>query len=146
MNVIKWFFAIIFFHTVMIPFVIVLTLLLPIITFFELRDALQYEIPAQTNSIFVFCYVSLYVYLAMRFKFLGIPYRKVTILLPLLQFCLFTYVAISAGFIFINKWADEGAYSKGEAIAYAIIAFIVIRLLMSLLYWKYPLVQRKANE
>ncbi len=120
-------------------------LLMPIMSYEDAMNILKYEIPDIQVNFMIISFVSLLAFIATRSRFLGKPYRKITILLPLLHMCIYTGIAINAGIVFLNKWADEGLYSKGMAIALALTTFVVLRLLMSLLYWKVPIVQREET-
>ncbi|RAV19452.1 hypothetical protein [Paenibacillus contaminans] len=145
MKILKWLLAIIFFHPVMIS-VIILTLMIPFMIYGDIKGILIHEVPVSEGSLIMLSFCGFFVYLALRSSFLGIPYRKITILLPMLQMVIYTSLALAAAFMIINKWADQGLYSKGWAITLALLAIVVIRLLMSLLYWKYPIVQRKGEH
>ncbi|MFM1653550.1 hypothetical protein ACI7RC_15765 [Brevibacillus sp. B_LB10_24] len=135
----KWVFAI-FYHPMMVLFIL-LIFLQPFIFFSDLKQILTQEVPTSPFTFSLMGLEALWVYIAMKSQFFGKPYRKLTILLPLLQMFLYTCIALNAGLFFVNKWADQGSYSKGLAIVLAILAILVVRLLMSILYWKYPLVQ-----
>ncbi|MFS0841087.1 hypothetical protein [Paenibacillus sp. 1P03SA] len=141
MNVLKWLLALLFFHPLMIG-VIFLTFLMPFMIYADLNNILVNEVPVAGGSVIVLSLFAFFIYLTMRVKFLGIPYRKITILLPALQMLIYTSFALSVGVIILNKWADEGLYSKGWAIMLLLLAITAIRLCMSLLYWKYPVVRR----
>jgi len=145
MNVMKWLLAIIFFHSIMLV-VIFLTLMFPFLIYGDIERILHYEVPVSQGNLIVLSICGLFVYLAMRNRFLGLLYRKITILLPLLQMLIYTSLALAAAVMILNKWADQGLYSKGWAITLALLAFVAIRLLMSLLYWKHPIVQRKDEH
>ncbi len=140
----KWLLAILLFHPIMM-IAILLTLIMPFMIYGEIKNILNYEIPSSGGGIFVLSFLGLLVYLVLRSQFLGIPYRKITFLLPLLQMIIYTGMALVAAEIILNKWADQEPYSKGWAITLAFLSFAAVRLLMSLLFWKYPVVQRK-NE
>ncbi|UVI30221.1 hypothetical protein [Paenibacillus spongiae] len=144
MIVLKWLFAIIF-HPIMIV-VILFTLIMPFMLYGDLKKVLTYEVPTSNPTLIIISLISLFIYLAMKIKFLGKPYRKVTMLLPALQMIVYTCTALSIGLTLVNKWADEGLYSKGWAITLALLAIVAIRLGMSFLYWKYPIVQRKGDR
>ncbi|SEG23668.1 hypothetical protein [Paenibacillus sp. UNC499MF] len=141
MNVLKWLLALLFFHPLMIG-VIFLTFLMPFMIYADLNNILVNEVPVAGGGVIVLSLFAFFIYLTMRVKFLGIPYRKITILLPALQMLIYTSFALSVGVIILNKWADEGLYSKGWAITLLLLAITAIRLCMSLLYWKYPVVRR----
>ena len=141
MNVLKWLLALLFFHPLMIG-VIFLTFLMPFMIYADLNNILVNEVPVASGGVIVLSLFAFVIYLTMRVKFLGIPYRKITILLPALQMLIYTSFALSVGVIILNKWADEGLYSKGWAITLLLLAITAIRLCMSLLYWKYPVVRR----
>ncbi|CAH1201560.1 hypothetical protein PAECIP111893_01655 [Paenibacillus plantiphilus] len=137
----RWLVAIVY-HPIMI-IMIPVTLLLPLMMYSSAMNIVKFEIPVASAPFFGIAIISFLVYVATRSRFFGKPYRKITILLPLLQMCIYTSIAINIATVILNKWADEALYSKGWAIALALIGFVVIRLLMSLLYWKNPIVQRE---
>ncbi|MCY9591035.1 hypothetical protein PC41400_01635 [Paenibacillus chitinolyticus] len=141
MKVLKWLLAIVFYHSFMFG-VIIATLFMPFIIYGDIKKILINEVPVASGGVIVISLLAFFIYLAMRSKFLGIPYRKITILLPALQMLIYTSFALSVGVIILNKWADEGLYSKGWAITLLLLAIAAIRLCMSLLYWKYPVVRR----
>jgi len=142
MKVLKWLLAIIFYHQFMFMFIF-LMFFMPLAIYSDIKSVLDKEIPVNNGSMIVLSILGFFIYLAMRSKFLGIPYRKITILLPLLQMIMYTSLALAVGVAILNKWADDGLYSKGWAVTLMLVAIVVIRLCMSLLYWKYPIVQRK---
>lgn len=143
MIVLKWLFAIIY-HPIMIVFIL-LSLFLPFMLYSDFRNVLTYEVPSSNAFIFILSPVSFFIYLAMKSKFLGKPYRKVPVLLPAMQMIVYTSVALGLGILLVNKWADEGLYSKGWAITLALLAIIAVRLAMSFLYWKNPIVHRNRR-
>ncbi|PZD97506.1 hypothetical protein DNH61_01115 [Paenibacillus sambharensis] len=132
----KWLVAIVY-HPIMLILIIV-TLFTPFMLYDGIKQVIKYEVPSASFSFVVLSLLALWVYLAMKSEFLGRPYRKVTILLPLMQMAIYTSAALTAGGLVLNDWADHGAYSKSWAIGIAAALFIAIRLLMSLLYWKHP--------
>lgn len=136
----RWVFAIVY-HLVML-IMVPITLLMPVVLYSNAMDIVKHEVPAIIGPFFMIGISALLVYVATRSRFYGKPYRKITILLPLLQMCIYTSIALNTATIILNKWADEALFSKGGAIALALLAFVAIRLLMSLLYWKNPIVQR----
>ncbi|GGG61628.1 hypothetical protein [Paenibacillus radicis (ex Gao et al. 2016)] len=136
----KWLLAIVFYHIVMIP-VVIMTILLPFILYKDIKTILINEVPVSNGMDAVLAMFSFFIYLAVRSKFLGKPYRKITILLPLLQMLIYTNGALVIGIVILNKWANDGLYSKGWAIVFACLAIVAIRLLMSLFYRKFPIVQ-----
>ncbi|WP_460323496.1 hypothetical protein [Paenibacillus sp. YSY-4.3] len=137
----KWLLAIIFYHPLMF-LAINLMLIMPYTLYIDIKSILNDEVPIQNGSTILVSFFGFFIYLATRSRFLGIPYRKITILLPLLHMLIYTSFALAAGVTILNKWADEGLYSKGWAITLMLLAIVAIRLCMSLLYWKYPIVQR----
>ncbi|WP_435169704.1 hypothetical protein [Paenibacillus glycanilyticus] len=140
----KWLIAILY-HPLMI-LMIPITLLMPIMVFSDAVSIIENEVPASTIAFTIIGFSAFLVYIATRSQFFGKPYRKITILLPLLHMCIYTCAAINTGIVILNKWADEALFSKAGAVTLALIAFIVTRLLMSLLYWKYPMIQRVPKE
>ncbi|MBP1989643.1 hypothetical protein [Paenibacillus eucommiae] len=140
----KWLFAIIY-HPLMIIFIPVI-FLLPFMVYDDIKNALVYEIPTSNTVLSVLGFFTFWVYLAMKSDFLGKPYRKMTILLPLLQMALYTSTALALAGIVVNKWADQGLFSKGWAITLGILVFVIVRLCMSILYREYPLVQQEDNR
>ncbi|WP_110930689.1 hypothetical protein [Paenibacillus bouchesdurhonensis] len=140
-SLLKWLLAIILYHPLMLG-VIITMLFMPYILYIDIKSILNDEIPIQNGSMILVSFFGFFIYLATRSRFLGIPYRKITILLPLLHMLIYTSFALSVGVTILNKWADEGLYSKGWAITLLLLAIVAIRLCMSLLYWKYPIVQR----
>lgn len=142
MKVLKWLLAIFFYHQFMFVSIIPM-FLMPFMIYSDIKSVLDKEIPVNNGSLTVISLLGFFIYLAMKSKFLGIPYRKITILLPLLQMIMYTSLALAVGVVILNKWADDGLYSKGWAVTYMLVAVVAIRLCMSLLYWKYPIVQRK---
>lgn len=142
MNVLKWVLAICLFHSLML-FAIIMILFMPFMMYDDFKDVLIYEVPVDGGNFLVISMLAFIVYLATKSEFLGFPYRKITILLPLLHMFIFTSLALSVGVEILNKWADNGLFSKGWAIALAVLAIGIIRLGMSLLYWKYPIIQRR---
>ena len=142
MKVLKWLLAILIFHPIMIC-VIILTLAMPFMIYQDLKTILVHEVPVSEGSLVVLSILSCFVYLTLRIKFLGMPYLKITILLPMLQFLIYTSLAMGIAVMILNKWGDQGLYSKEWAIKLALLGFVAMRLLMSFLYWKDPFVQRK---
>jgi len=142
--VLKWLFAIIY-HPIMIMCIFI-TLFLPFMLYGDLKKILTYEVPTSNTSLMIVSLVSFFVYLAMKSKFLGRPYRKVPMLLPALQMIMYTSTALGIGVAVVNKWADEGLYSKGWAITLALLAIVAVRLGMSFLYWKLPVMQRRGER
>ncbi|WHX49071.1 hypothetical protein QNH46_24035 [Paenibacillus woosongensis] len=143
-SLLKWLLAIIFYH----PFMLLVIITMPFILFLiygDIKSILISETPVNSGSMSIIGIYGFFIYLATRIPFLGIPYRKITILLPFLHLLLYNLTALSVGIVILNKWADEGLYSKGWAITLMLLAIVAIRLCMSLLYWKYPVVQR-ANR
>ncbi|EGL18117.1 MULTISPECIES: hypothetical protein [unclassified Paenibacillus] len=144
MKVLKWLLAIVFYHSFMLG-VIIVTLFMPFMIYGDIRNLLINEVPVASGGVIVISLLAFFIYLAMRSQFLGIPYRKITILLPFLQMLIYTSFTLSIGVMILNKWADEGLYSKGWAITLMLLAIVAIRLCMSLLYWKYP-IDRQTNR
>ncbi|MUG47682.1 hypothetical protein GNP95_22270 [Paenibacillus woosongensis] len=142
MRVLKWLLALTFYHPVMLTVIIAMPFL-PFMIYDDIKIILINEIPVESGSMIVIGLLGFFVYLATRVQFLGIPYRKITVLLPFLHMIIYTSFALSAGVTILNKWADEGLYSKGWAIMLMLLAIVAIRLCMSLLYWKYPIVRRE---
>ncbi|AZK45658.1 hypothetical protein [Paenibacillus lentus] len=144
-SLLKWLLAIIFYHPLMI-LVTITMLFMPYILYIDIKNILINEIPVENGSMMLVSFFGFFIYLATRSRFLGIPYRKITILLPLLHMLIYTSFALSVGITILNKWADEGLYSKGWAITFMLLAIVAIRLCMSLLYWKYPIVRRTNQD
>lgn len=144
MNVLKWMLAIIFYHLIMLG-VIIMTIIMPFVVYGDIKSVLINEVPTNSSGMVIVSFLALFIYLAMRVQFLGIPYRKITILLPLLQMFTYTSFALLVGKMFLNKWADEALYSKGWAITLMLFGIVAIRLCMSLLYRRYPIV-RHTNQ
>jgi len=140
----KWIFAI-FYHPIMILFIL-LTFLLPLLIFGQWNMALDSGIPSDINWLAFLSIIAFWVYLAMRSRFLGKLYRKITILLPFMQMLLYTGIGLAIGQIFIDQWAEREAYSKDGAALLALLSFAAVRLLMSLFYWKFPLAHPKAEH
>lgn len=142
-HVLKWIFAIVY-HPVMIVFCVI-ALVCPFILYGSIKGILTYEVPNAGMPSVVIALVALWVYLAMKSEFLGRPYRKITILLPLMQFIVYYCVALQTAVIVLNKWADEGAYPKERAIVYALIGVAVVRVFMMLLYWRQPIARESED-
>jgi hypothetical protein len=148
---VKWVYAIVFYHPLMFVFILI-TFFLPFIALVDLRNIIENEVPSASMPFIMLSWIAFWFYLAMKSEFLGKLYRKITVLLPLLQMLLYTTIALNAGAAIMHKWVDHEPFSKAWAIFYAISAIAAIRLLMSLLYWKYPLVpdgndrKRKREE
>lgn len=143
-TVLKWILAIYFYHFVMFAFLAILPFM-PFFIYSDISDALKYEIPSGAPSLMILCMISFYIYLAMRIEFLGKVYKKITILLPLAQLIVFISIGVSVAQIIIDSWAENGTPTKGMAIFFAILAFIGVRLLMSLFYWKFPIARPKVK-
>lgn len=139
----KWLFAL-FYHPLMFCYILV-SLILPFMLYGDIKGILANEVPTAPMPFILLSWIMFWVYLAMKSKFLGKLYRKVTILLPLLQMLLYTSTALNVAILVLNKWADQGAYSKTMAIVLAVASIVMIRLLMSLLYWKYPLIRKTRD-
>ena len=140
MKVLKWVLSICFFHSLML-LIIIIAFFMPFMIYSDIKQVLINEVPGNNANFFIVALVAFFIYLAMRNRFLGIPYRKITILLPLMQMSVYISIALSAALVFVNKWADSGVPAKEWAIIFAVIAFVIVRLCMSLLYWKYPIVK-----
>lgn len=140
----KWLLA--FFYHILMFAVILFSLFHPFMLFDYIKAALKYDVPQDATPFSVISFFMLWIYIAMKSEFLGKPYRKLTIFLPLLQMIVYTTIALNVGLILLNKWADDGAYSKWVAIVLAIAGVVAVRLLMSLLYWKYPLVRKSDGR
>ncbi|MBB6634186.1 hypothetical protein [Cohnella thailandensis] len=143
MNVLKWFFIILLYPIMFV--MMVLTLIMPFMAYDDLKNVLTYEVPSSGSTLTMVGFCSFFIYLAMKSKWLGMPYRKITILLPMLQMIIYTSLALAIGGTILNKWADQAMFSKGTAIALALLAFVAIRLFLSFLYWKNPIAQRKSQ-
>lgn len=139
----KWLVALIY-HPIMIPMCIV-SLFLPMMIYTDIQQILQHEVPVGGGYSVIVGFIALLIYIAMKSPFFGAPYRAVTILLPLLQMIIYTSLALSSSVWVLNKWANDGAFSKGTAIFLAILAFIISRLLISVLYRKYPLIKSEGK-
>lgn len=129
------------YHPFMLIF-IPLIILTPYILITAILDAIVRDIPsvsAEVLSLYALVIGGGLVYVAMRSRFFGKPYRKLTFLLPMLQMFIHTSMALNASVFILNKWAEDGEMTKGWAIMLASFAFIAIRLLVSLFYWKFPL-------
>ncbi|USG65691.1 hypothetical protein NDK47_26935 [Brevibacillus ruminantium] len=139
-TILKWLFAIVVYHPLMLFFMLSL-LLQPLLLFPNIGEILTNGVPAYHFPFFILGLQAFWLYIAMKSRFYGFPYRKLTMLLPLLQMCLYTSLALNVGILALNGWADQAYYSKWVAVVLAILAILGVRLLMSLFYWKYPLVQ-----
>ncbi|MFF2481044.1 hypothetical protein [Paenibacillus sp. NPDC058071] len=133
---IQWVLAIVFFHILFFA-CIFSSFIVTLSAYSDLKSVLDYEVP-KASMMFMTGLTAVLLYLAMKNRFLGIPYRKITFLLPLLQMVVYTNLGIHLAMFFLNKWAEQEPYSKTWAIVLAISSIIVIRLLMSLFYWKFP--------
>ncbi|MBO9597687.1 MAG: hypothetical protein J7559_07700 [Cohnella sp.] len=140
----KWIHAL-YFHPIMLALIIV-GFILPFMLISDIKTILTYEIPVFGMPFIMSGFMALWVYIAMKSEFLGRPYRKVTILLPLLQLSVYYGAALSTVIAILNKWADSGTYSKQDAILYSLLAIAVYRIFMSILYWRNPLVPRGKNQ
>ncbi|MFC6333187.1 hypothetical protein ACFP56_11180 [Paenibacillus septentrionalis] len=131
--------ASIFYHPLMLLFLLTL-MIAPFQLLEEIIDVIKYEIPISGTSTFSVLAVScIFILIAMSNRVLGLIYRKITMLLPLLQMCVYLTIALQIALLILNRWAETGAYSKGTAIMLAILSIVGIRLLVSFLYWKYPI-------
>ena len=139
----KWVFAVVY-HPVMIALSLMM-LFTPFMLYGDVRKVISYEVPVAGMPFILLGFYALWVYIAMKSEFLGKPYRKITLLLPLLQFMVYYAIALSAALLLLNKWADEGAYSKDRAILYALIAIVAVRVLMMLLYWRHPVAREEQD-
>lgn len=137
-TVLKWFLAIFFYHSIMIPFLFILPFL-PFMIYSDITNALAFEVPSGSGFLIVLFMFAFWIYLALRFEFLGKIYKKITILLPLAQLIVYISLGIGVAQLIIDSWADNGTPNKGMAIFLAILAFIGVRLLVSLFYWKFPI-------
>lgn len=120
-------------------FVGMLLLIAPSMTISDIRAILLYEIPLSGGGAAVYALLGLWVYLMARVPYMRNMYSKVTILIPLLQMMIFTGLCMEFGKHFINRWADDAVYSKDTAVILMIVAIIVGRICMSVLYRMFPL-------
>lgn len=132
----------ILFHPLMLVFGLC-TFIFPFMLYDQIQTILADEVPVDPITTFMLSVCGLYIYIASRARYLGKPYRKITILLPLLQLCFYVSIPLSFAVVILNHWADTESITKGQAIAFAVAIVVVGRLLLSLLYWKYPLVRKK---
>lgn len=139
----KWLHAL-YFHPIMLA-LIVIGLILPFMLLSDINTILTYEIPMFGMPFIMTGLIALWVYIAMKSEFLGRPYRKITILLPLLQLAVYYGAALNTVIVILNKWADSGTFTKQDAILYSLLAVAAYRFFMSILYWRNPLVTRAKN-
>lgn len=131
--------ASIFYHPLMLLFSLAL-MISPFRLLEEIIAVMKYEIPISGPSTFsALAVTGIFIFIAMSNRVLGLIYRKITILLPLLQMCIYLSLALQIALSILNRWAETGAYSKGTAIMLAILSIVCVRLLVSFLYWKYPI-------
>lgn len=139
----KWLLAIIY-HPIMLITTFII-LIQPFMLYDDIRKMIAYEVPVPSFPMVVLTIEALLIYIAMKSDFYGRPYRKIPVLLPLLQMFVYTSIALIIGSRIINLWADQGSLSKGMAVMLAVMVIVVIRLLMSLLYWKTPIVEKRGE-
>ncbi|WP_020617280.1 hypothetical protein [Paenibacillus daejeonensis] len=139
----KWIVAL-FFHSIMLGMLIV-GLLFPYMLYTEWDEIIKKEIPSDMPAALLLGLAALFIYIATKSDFFGKPYKKITILLPLLHLCIYTSLAMIVAIKILNTWADAGSMSKGLALTLATLSFIGIRLLISVLYWKYPISSKRYD-
>lgn len=134
------FFIALAFHPVMV-LLVVMTPIGIIIEIDAFRNALDTGLPVSSAAPFMlWALFGLCFYIAMKVEFLGRPYRKMPWLFPALQMMVYLAAMLKTCIVILNGWADRGLYPKETAIALMILAAVGMRLFVSWLFWRHPLV------
>ncbi|KAA9001004.1 hypothetical protein F4V43_14255 [Paenibacillus spiritus] len=141
--VLKWLFAILY-HPIMWVLMLI-AFIMPFMIYGDVKRIWNYEVPTDNFNAVLLAFIGLWLFLALRNPFLGRLYRRIPVLLPAMQMAFYTSVGLSLAIALLNGWADDGSYSKSLAAGLAAGAFVAVRLLMSLLFWKNPVMPQAAS-
>ncbi|MEK3916340.1 hypothetical protein [Paenibacillus sp. FSL H7-0331] len=104
------------------------------------------EVPLANFTFNILFLIGILFYASMVIPKIRTIYDGLPVLIPFFQMCFLMLIASVFGLEFLNSWADNQMLSKAGAVLSAIITYVLIRLLMSYWYYKFPISSMITRE
>ncbi|TGK12372.1 hypothetical protein EHO60_08975 [Leptospira fletcheri] len=132
-------------YNLFVIFILLVFLFMIPISLSNILDIIKNEIPIYGGSIGEILFFGMIIFVGMRTPHLRYPYEIIPVLSPLVCILFIMFASFQFSQTIINEWAHFNAIGKTTAIICAGSFLVVVRILLSIWYSKYP-VQEEEGE